>query len=208
MTKRPITILCVDDHPLIREGIAAVIANQPDVVLAGEASSGHEALEQYRVVRPDVVLMDLRMPDLSGIDAITAIRREFPAARIVVLTAYKGDVLIVQALNAGAAGYLLKSALRKELLETIRSVHAGQRRIAPEAASEVAEHRADNLLTDRELDVLRSIATGSSNKIVADHLSISEETVKTHVRSILSKLSANDRTHAVTLALKRGIIQI
>jgi DNA-binding NarL/FixJ family response regulator len=193
---------------MIREGIAAVSANQPDVVLSGEASGGHEAVERYRALRPEVVLMDLQMPDMSGIDAISAIRREFPDARIVVLTAYKGDAQIVRALNAGAVGYLLKSALRKELLETIRSVHAGHRRIAPEAASEVAEHRADNLLTDRELDVLRCIAGGSSNKIVADQLSISEETVKTHVRSILSKLSANDRTHAVTLAIKRGIIQI
>ena len=204
----PITVLCVDDHPVLREGIAAMLANQPDIVLAGEASTGREAIQRYRALLPGVVLMDLQMPDMSGIDAIVAIRKEYPTARIVVLTAYKGDAQILRALSAGAAGYLLKSTMRKELVETIRSVHAGHRRITPEVALEIAEHRMDHSLTDRELDVLRRIAAGSSNKIVADELSISEETVKTHVRSILSKLSANDRTHAVTLALKRGLIQL
>ena len=204
----PITVLCVDDHPVLREGIAAMLANQPDIVLAGEASTGREAIQRYRALLPGVVLMDLQMPDMSGIDAIVAIRKDYPTARIVVLTAYKGDAQILRALSAGAAGYLLKSTMRKELVETIRSVHAGHRRITPEVALEIAEHRMDHSLTDRELDVLRRIAAGSSNKIVADELSISEETVKTHVRSILSKLSANDRTHAVTLALKRGLIQL
>ena len=204
----PITVLCVDDHPVLREGIAAMLANQPDIVLAGEASTGREAIQRYRALLPSVVLMDLQMPDMSGIDAIVAIRKDYPTARIVVLTAYKGDAQILRALSAGAAGYLLKSTMRKELVETIRSVHAGHRRITPEVALEIAEHRMDHSLTDRELDVLRRIAAGSSNKIVADELSISEETVKTHVRSILSKLSANDRTHAVTLALKRGLIQL
>ena len=204
----PITVLCVDDHPVLREGIAAMLANQPDIVLAGEASTGREAIQRYRALLPSVVFMDLQMPDMSGIDAIVAIRKDYPTARIVVLTAYKGDAQILRALSAGAAGYLLKSTMRKELVETIRSVHAGHRRITPEVALEIAEHRMDHSLTDRELDVLRRIAAGSSNKIVADELSISEETVKTHVRSILSKLSANDRTHAVTLALKRGLIQL
>jgi len=202
----PIKVLSVDDHALLREGIAAVIANQTDIVLVGEATNGREAVERFRAVRPDVVLMDLQMPDMTGIDSIITIRSEFPNARIVVLTAYSGDVQIVRALKAGAAGYLLKGTLRKDLVDTIRSVHAGQRRIQPEIAMELAEHQTDDGLTERELDVLKSVAAGNSNKIVADKLAISEETVKSHMRSILSKLSANDRTHAVTIALKRGII--
>jgi len=208
MTTHPTRVLCVDDHPVIRDGIAAIIANHPDLVLAGEASGGSDALAQYRALRPDVVLMDLQMPDMSGIEAIAAIRGEFPEARILVLTAYKGDAQIVRALNAGAVGYLLKSTLRKELLDAIRGVAAGHRHIAPEAATEVAEHRTDQSLTDRELDVLRLVAAGNSNKIVADRLAIAEETVKSHMRSILSKLAANDRTHAATLAVKRGIIDV
>ena len=203
-----ITILAVDDHPLLREGIAAMIANQPDMLLAGEASTGVEAVERFRALRPDVVLMDLQMPRMSGLDAIIAIRREFPDARIIVLTAYRGDVQIARALKAGVAAYVLKDSLRKTLLDTIRAVHAGHRRIAPDVAVTMAEHQADEQLTDRELDVLRSVASGNSNKIVADLLSISEETVKSHMRSILAKLSANDRTHAVTIALKRGIMDV
>lgn len=204
----PITVLCVDDHPLLREGIAAVIGNQQDIVLVGEAPNGKEALERIRALHPDVVLMDLQMPEMGGIDAIVAIRREHPNARIVVLTAYRGDVQIVRALKAGAAEYILKDTLRRDLLETIRSVHVGKRRIPPEVATELAEHRTDDALTEREIDVLKSVAAGNSNKIVADKLAISEETVKSHIRSILSKLSANDRTHAVTIALKRGIIDV
>ena len=201
-----IKVLTVDDHPLLREGIAAVIGNQPDIVIAGEAANGIEAIERFRALRPDVVLMDLQMPEMGGIEAIVAIRAEFPQARIVVLTAHRGDVQIGRALKAGAVGCLLKGSLRKELVDAIRVVAKGQRRIAPDLAVELAAHHADEPLTERELDVLRSIASGHSNKIVADTLGISEETVKTHVRSILAKLSANDRTHAVTIALKRGII--
>lgn len=198
----------MDDHPLLREGIAAVIAGQQDMVLIAEAATGREAIEQFREHRPDVTLMDLQMPDMSGIDAIVAIRREFPGARIVVLTTYTGDAQAVRAFQAGASGYLLKSMLRKELLDTIRAVYAGKRRIPPEIATEIAEHHTDDALTDREIEVLRLVAAGNSNKIVAAELAISEETVKAHMRSILSKLAANDRTHAVTVALKRGIINI
>ena len=200
----PIKILTVDDHPLLREGIAAVLANQPDLVVAGDAVNGLEAIERYRSLRPDVVLMDLQMPDMNGIDAISAIRAEFPEARVVVLTAHRGDVQVARALKAGASGYLLKDALRKELIETIRRVHAGQRRVSAEIANDLADHLADDSLTEREVEVLRSVAAGNSNKIIADKLAISEETVKTHMRSVLSKLNANDRTHAVTIALKRG----
>jgi DNA-binding NarL/FixJ family response regulator len=201
-----IRILTVDDHPLLREGIAAVLEDQQDMVLAGEAANGREALECYRRLRPDVTLMDVQMPEVNGIDAIRTIRAEFPSARIVVLTTYEGDVQALQAINAGASGYLLKSMLRRELLETIRAVHGGRRRIPPEIAVALAEHHGDELLSRREVEVLGRVAAGSANKIIADELSISEETVKTHLRNIMSKLAANDRTHAVTIALKRGII--
>src|SRR5262245_32480812 len=203
-----IRVLLIDDHPLMREGIAGALGNHPDVALVGEGSDGTEAVALYRQHRPDVVLMDLQMPKVSGIEATIAIRAEFPDAQIIVLTAHHGDVKVVRALKAGAAAYLLKNSLRTELLDAIRSVHAGHRRLSSEVAAEVAEHRTDDALTERELDVLRAVAAGNSNKIVADRLQISEDTVKGHMRSILSKLYANDRTHAVMIALKRGIIDL
>ncbi len=198
----------VDDHPLLREGIAAVIEGQPDLEVVGEATNGREAVEQFRARKPDIVLMDLQMPVMGGIEAISAIRSEFPNARIVVLTTYKGDTQALRAFKAGASGYLLKSMLRKELLDTIRSVHAGHRRIPPEIANEIAEHHTDDALSQREIEVLQRVAAGGANKIIAGELNISEETVKAHMRSILAKLSANDRTHAVMIALKRGIIEL
>lgn len=203
-----IRILCVDDHPVLREGIAAILASEPDMVLVAEASNGHEAIEQFRTHRPDITLMDLQMPVMSGGEAILVIRREFPEARIIVLTTYSGDVQADRALKAGAHGYLLKNMLRKELVETIRTVHGGRKRIPPAIAVEMAEHHADDALTEREIDVLRLVASGNANKIIADNLKISEETVKAHMRKILSKLGANDRTHAVAIGLKRGIIEI
>ena len=203
-----IRILVVDDHQLLREGIAAVLESQEDMTLVAEAGNGREALESFRRHRPDVTLMDLRMPDMSGIEAIAAIRGEFPNARIVVLTTYSGDVQAAAALKAGAAGYLLKSLVRKELIETIRAVHAGKRRVPPEIATEIAEHVADDSLTQREIEVLRRVAAGQSNKLIAAALEISEGTVKTHMKSILPKLDASDRTHAVTIALKRGIFDL
>jgi DNA-binding NarL/FixJ family response regulator len=207
-TTTTIRILTVDDHPVLREGIAAVLSAEKDMVLVAEACNGREAIEQFRAHRPDVTLMDLQMPLMSGIDTILAIREDFPDARIIVLTTYSGDAQAMRAFKAGASGYLLKSMLRKELLETIRSVHAGRKRIPPEIAVEIAEHHSDDALTEREIEVLRQVAAGNANKIVADNLAISDETVKAHMRSILSKLGANDRTHAVTIALKRGIIDI
>lgn len=201
-----ITILTVDDHPLLREGIAAVLLGESDITLIAEATGGHEAIELFRLHRPDVTLMDLQMPDMNGIDAILAIRHEFPRARFIVLTTYQGDVQALRALKAGASGYLLKSMLRKELLDTIRTVHAGGRRIPPEIAAELADHVMDDTLSDREVAVLRRVAAGNSNKIIASQLSVSEATVKGHMKSILSKLGANDRTHAVTIALKRGFL--
>src|ERR1700734_4132972 len=204
----PIRILSVDDHALLREGIAALVASQADMKLIAEATNGREALEQFRKHRPDLTLMDLQMPEMDGIDAILAICSEFPQARIIVLTTYKGDVQVLRALKAGARGYLLKGLLRKELLETIRAVYAGQKRIPPEVAAVLADHAVDEALTAREIDVLRLIAGGNANKLIGDQLSITEETVKGYVKSILSKLGASNRTHAVTVALKRGIIDL
>jgi DNA-binding NarL/FixJ family response regulator len=203
-----IRILSVDDHPLLRDGIAAVLESQPDMTLVGQASNGREAIESFRRLRPDVTLMDLRMPDISGIEAIAAIRAETPNARIIVLTTYAGDAQAAAALKAGAAGYLLKNQVRKELLETIRVVHSGKRRVLPEIATEIAEHVADDALTEREIEVLRRVAAGKPNKIIAVELAISEGTVKTHMKSILPKLDASDRTHAVMIALKRGILDL
>lgn len=203
-----IRILAVDDHLLLREGVAALLANQSDLELVSVASNGREAIEQFRQHRPDVTLMDLQMPEMDGVDATSAICEEFPSARIIMLTTYGGDALVMRALKAGARGYLVKSLLRKELLDTIRLVHAGHKRIAPAVATELAEHAADDALSRREVDVLNLIADGNANKIIAGVLSITEETVKGHVKNILAKLSANDRTHAVTIGLRRGIIYL
>jgi DNA-binding NarL/FixJ family response regulator len=204
----PIRVLTVDDHALIREGIAALIANQKDIRLVADASNGREALEQFRSHRPDVTLMDLQMPEMNGIDALIAIRSEFPEARIIVLTTYAGDALCKRAMKAGAYAYILKGSVRKDLLDAIRAVWAGKKILNAEVAAELATHAADDVLSAREIEVLSLIAAGNSNKLIADQLAISEDTVKGHVKSILSKLSVNDRTHAVTAALKRGIIEL
>jgi len=201
-----IRLLTVDDHPIVRDGIARLIATQPDMEMVAEASDGQEAVEQFRKHQPDVTLMDLQMPNMNGMDAIGSIRGEFPEARIIVLTTYAGDVQVVRALKAGAQGYLLKGSLRKELIETIRGVHAGQKRLSPELATGIAEHATDNALTPREISVLTLIAGGNTNKEIAAQLSVTEESVKSYVKNILAKLDANDRTHAVTIAVKRGII--
>ena len=201
-----IRILCVDDHAVMRDGIAYALQTQPDMELVGEAASGEEALRMFRESRPDVTLMDLQLPGMDGIKTIEAIRAVFPEARIIVLTTYSGDVQAYRALTAGAAGYLLKEMLRTELLGTIRKVHAGGRSISPQIAVGIAEHLGTEPLSEREIEVLRSVSTGNSNKIVADQLSISEDTVKGHIKNILLKLGANDRTHAVTLAISRGFL--
>jgi len=203
----PIRILSVDDHPLVRQGIAGLVAIQSDMTLVGEAANGREAIHQFRVHQPDVTLMDLQMPEMSGLDAIIAIRGEFAEARIVVLTTYAGDVQVLRALKAGARAYLLKNTLHKELVETIRAVHAGKKSLSPEVSFQLAEHATDDALTPAEIRVLRLIAEGSANKEIAALLSVSEETVKGQVRNILSKLGAKDRTHAAMIGLKRGIIE-
>jgi DNA-binding NarL/FixJ family response regulator len=206
MTTTRIQILTVDDHPLTREGIAAVIHGEPDMVIVGEASSGREAIDVFRSKRPDVVLMDLQMPDGSGIDAIATIRQEHPQARIIVLTTYEGDVLARRALKAGATGYILKNMVRRELLEAIRAVYGGRRYIPQKIAAELAEHYTEDDLSEREVEILREVARGASNKSIAAHLSIAETTVKAHMQKIMVKLRASDRTHAVNIATTRGFL--
>ena len=203
-----IRILAVDDHALVRQGITVLVGTQPDMTLVAEAANGREAIQQFRAHRPDITLMDLQMPEMNGIDAMVAIRGEFPDAKIVVLTTYKGDLQILRAMKAGAKGYLLKSTLHRELLQTIRAVHAGKKALSPEASYEIAEHATDDTLTPAEVAVLRLIAAGNANKQIADQLSITEETVKSRVKNILSKLGANDRTHAAMIGVKRGIIEL
>ena len=203
----PIRILAVDDHPVVRQGIAGLVAVHSDMSVVAEASNGREAIQQFRAHHPDITLMDLQMPEMGGLDAMIAIRGEFPEARIIVLTTYTGDAQILRALKAGARGYLLKNSLHKELLETIRAVHAGKKALSTEASYQLAEHATDDALTPAEVRVLRLIGEGNANKEIAAQLSISEETVKGQVRSILSKLGANDRTHAAMIGLKRGIIE-
>jgi DNA-binding NarL/FixJ family response regulator len=201
-----IRVLAVDDHALVRDGITFSIQAESDMQVVAEAATGQEAIELFRLHRPDVTLMDLQMPGMNGIDAMLVIKEEFPSARIIVITTYSGDVQATRALKAGASGYLLKGSMRKELAETIRRVHAGQRRIPYEVAAGIAEHFNSDNLTAREIEVLRNVAAGRSNKRIGDSLGISEETVKGHMRNILSKLEANDRTHAVTIAIKRGFL--
>src|SRR5215470_9130637 len=203
-----IRILAVDDHPLFRSGIAALLATQPDMSLVAEAANGREAIERFRAHRPDITLMDLQMPEMNGLDAMIAIRGEFPEARIIVLTTYTGDVQVLRAMKVGARAYLLKSLLDKELLNTIRAVHAGRTTLSAEASNELAEHSGDEALTPAEVDVLKLIAAGNANKEIAARLSVSEETVKGRVKNILAKLGANDRTHAAMIGLRRGIIDL
>ena len=203
-----IRILVVDDHPVLREGLAAMIESQPDMTLIAEAANGRDAIDSFEAYLPDVTIMDLRLPDMNGIEAITSIRQSHPEARVIVLTTYLGDVQAGRARIAGAHAFLLKATLRTDLLDTIRAVHKGQRRVPPEVASEMAEYAADDSLTPREVEVLEQVASGNSNKMVADRLNISEDTVKAHMRSVLSKLGANDRTHAVTIALRRGFLDM
>ena len=207
-TDRPIRVLIVDDHPLMRSGIAGEINSQPDMTVIAEAENGESALSLFRLHRPDVTLLDLKMPRMNGIDCLTSIRAEFRQARIVVLTTAAGDIQARRAFEAGAVGFLLKDTLRNELANTIRIIHSGGRRIPPDVAQQIAEHSAEDALSERELDVLRGVARGRSNKIIAEELAISEHTVKNHLKSILSKLNADDRTHAVTIALKRGYIDL
>ena len=205
---KPIRIFCIDDHPLMREGIAAIIRNEPDMLLIAEASNGRDAIQGFREHRPDITLMDLRLPDISGIDAMLAIRTEFADARIIMLTTFEGDVEIRRALQTGAAGYMLKTMPRRQLVETIRKVHAGRKHIPPEIAAHLAEHMGDESLSKREVDVLQKIAGGNRNGDIAALLFISEETVKGHVKHIMEKLGASDRTEAVAIGIRRGIIQL
>jgi len=202
----PIRILAADDHPLLRAGIAALIGTERDMRLTAEAATGREAIEQFRAVQPDVTLLDIQMPDMSGIDVLIAIRREFPNAKAIMLTTYGGDALALRALKAGAYAYILKAAVRKDLLETIRAVYQGQKRIHPEVAAELAAHLGEEPLSEREIEVLKLVATGNSNKEIGARLSITEQTAKAHMKRIIAKLGANDRTHAVTLALDRGVL--
>ncbi|MBB4099962.1 response regulator [Sphingomonas kyeonggiensis] len=204
----PIRVLVVDDHAALRDGIAAIVSNEPDITIAGEAANGEEAIAAYRTLRPDIMLLDLQMPVLGGLEVIKALREEFAGARIVVLTTYEGDVQALRALKAGASGYLLKTSLRKELLEAIRVVHKGRRYVLAEVAQEIAVHAAEDPLTMREVEVLGMVADGNANKVIARRLSLSEDTVKAHLRAIYSKLDVNDRTQAVTVALRRGIIAL
>lgn len=204
----PIRILVVDDHPIVRQGVAGLVGGQPDMSIVGQASNGRDAIQQFRAHRPDVVVMDLQMPEMSGLDALMAIRDEAPEARIIMLTTYAGDAQVLRAMKAGARGYLLKSAVHKELLEAIRAVHSGRKLLSAEASFEVAEHAMDDALTPAEVRVLQLIAQGNANKEIAEQLSVSEETVKGQVRNILSKLGARDRTHAAMVGLKRGIIEV
>ena len=207
-TPRPINVLVVDDHPLLRAGLGEAISSQADMRLVGEASDGHEAIARYEELRPDVTIMDIVMPNMCGVTALQQIRRQHGNARIVMLTTYKGDAQILRAVQAGAAGFMLKSTLRRELLDTVRGVHMGQRRIPAEIAMELAQHMGQGQLSAREMEVLHHAANGNSNRRIAERLTISEETVKAHMKNVLAKLAANDRTHAVTIALKRGIITI
>lgn len=210
MTSGPasIRILVVDDHPVVRQGVAVLISTQSDMTLVAEATNGREAIQQFRKHHPDITLMDLQMPEMNGLDALAAIRGEFPDARIIVLTTYTGDVQILRALKSGAQGYLLKNTFHKELVDTIRAVHAGKKALSPEASYAIAEHSMDDALTPAEIEVLRLIAAGNANKQIADQLSITEDTVKWRVKNILSKLGAHDRTHAAMIGLKRGIIEL
>jgi DNA-binding NarL/FixJ family response regulator len=208
VASNPIRIMAVDDHPLLLQGIATIVGDQPDMLIVAQASNGREAIQQFRLHHPDVTLMDLQMPEMSGLDAMIAIRDEFPDARCIVLTTYTGDVQVLRAMKAGARGYLLKNLLHKELLATIRAIHAGKKTLSAEASYALADHAADDALTPGEVDVLRLIAAGNANKQIAAQLSITEDTVKGRVKNILSKLGANDRTHAAMIGIKRGIIDL